>query len=78
MTVAMSLKDGRQLEGRADMAKGHPKKPMTRDDVRLKFFDCASLVMDKRSAQELLDRLERIETLKSVSELTPLLAGRLD
>jgi 2-methylcitrate dehydratase PrpD len=77
MKVAISLKDGRRLEGRADMAKGHPRKPMSRDDVRLKFLDCASLVMDRPASEKLLDRLERIESLPSVGELTPLLAGGL-
>jgi 2-methylcitrate dehydratase PrpD len=77
MTVTITLKDGRRLQGRADMAKGHPKKPMTRDDVRGKFLDCAALVMDKQAAVKLLDRLENVESVDAVSELTPLLAGTL-
>jgi 2-methylcitrate dehydratase PrpD len=77
MKVAITLKDGRRLEGRADMAKGHPKKPMSRDDVHVKFMDCASLVMDASKAEQLFQRLESIESVAAVSELRPLLAGKL-
>ncbi|MPZ50460.1 MAG: hypothetical protein GEU75_14375 [Dehalococcoidia bacterium] len=77
MKVAITLKDGRKLEGRADMAKGHPRKPMSRQDVRVKFMDCASLVMAKATAEQLFQRLENIESLGLISELRPLLAGKL-
>jgi 2-methylcitrate dehydratase PrpD len=77
MAVDITLKDGRKLSGRADKAKGHPKNPMSREDVRVKFMDCASLVMSQSLAEQLFDRLENIESLDSVAELGPLLQGDL-
>jgi len=75
MKVAITLKDGRRLAGRADMAKGHPRKPMTRDDLREKFVDCAMLVMPAVKAEAALARLWEIRQLGRVNELTPLLMG---
>lgn len=77
MTVSLLLKDGRILAGRANAAKGHPRKPMTRQDIRDKFLDCASLVFTPTKAEQLLDSLEQIESLHSLSELTPFLSGTL-
>ncbi|MGH2453701.1 MAG: MmgE/PrpD family protein [bacterium] len=75
MTVAITLRDGRRLSGRADAAKGHPRTPMSRSDLREKFMDCATLVMPEAQATLALQRLWAIRTLARVSDLVPLLVG---
>ncbi len=75
MTVAITLKDGRRLTGRADAAKGHPRKPMTRDDLRAKFMDCAVLVMPHDRAESLLAHLWDIHMIDRASDLGPMLVG---
>src|SRR5205814_921357 len=78
MTVEITLRDGRRLFGRADMAQGHPKKPMSHEDVKAKFRDCADTVLQPPQTEALLDQLEDIEGLSDISALVPLLAGPLE
>jgi len=75
MKVKITLKDGRVLSGYADKAKGHPKKPMSREDLREKFMDCAALVMPSDRAEGALGRLWAIWDVPRVNELTPMLVG---
>ncbi len=75
MTVAIILKDGRRLFGRADKAKGHPKNPMSRDDLKEKFMDCAALVMPAERAEALLAHLWDIRLIDRVADLTPMFVG---
>ncbi len=51
MKVDITLTDGRKLSGYADKARGHPRKPMSRDELREKFMDCATLVMPPAAAE---------------------------
>ncbi len=76
MKVDITLKDGRRLSGYADKAKGHPRKPMSRDDLREKFMDCAALVMPGGQAEQALARLWAIRDAVRAAELMPLLTGR--
>ena len=75
MKVKITLKDGRVLSGYADKAKGHPKKPMSREDLREKFMDCAALVMSSDRAEAALARLWAIRDVGRVGELTSMLTG---
>jgi len=75
MKVAITLKDGRTLSGRADMAKGHPRKPMSRDDLAVKFTDCALLVMPRERAETLLAHLWDVQLIDRLPDLTPMLVG---
>jgi len=75
MTVGIVLKDGRHLSGRADAAKGHPRKPMKRDDLREKFMDCAALVMPADRAAALLAHLWDIRLIDRAADLAPMLTG---
>lgn len=74
MKVAIHLRDGRVLSGKADMARGHPRKPMSREEVSEKFMECAALVMPEDRARRLLDALWAVRR-HSVSHLVPLLEG---
>ncbi len=75
MTVAITLKDGRRLFERADAAKGHPRKPMSRDDLREKFMDCAALVMPAGRAEALLAHLWDIRLIDRVADLASMFVG---
>jgi 2-methylcitrate dehydratase PrpD len=75
MKVDIKLKDGKTYSGRADMAKGHPKKPMSRDDLKEKFMDCATLVMPRERAESALETLWEIRDLERVADLMPKLTG---
>jgi 2-methylcitrate dehydratase PrpD len=75
MTVGITLKDGRRLSGRADAAKGHPKKPMSRADLTEKFMDCAALIMPQDRAEAALAHLWDIRLIDRVADLVPMLTG---
>ncbi len=75
MKVVITLKDGRTLAGRAEAAKGHPRKPMSRNDLEAKFLDCAALVMPRERAQTLLTHLWDIDLIDRVPDLAPMLVG---
>ena len=75
MTVEIRLRDGRRFGGRAERARGHPRTPMSRDDLREKFMDCATLVMAPAQAEAALARLWEIQTVDRVADLVPLLVG---
>ncbi len=74
MKVDIELKDGRKYSGGADKAKGHPKKPMSKDDMREKFMECALLVMPRDQAESVLDDLWAIRE-RRVAEIVPKLVG---
>lgn len=74
MKVAIHLRNGRVLSGRADMARGHPRKPLSRQEVSEKFLECAALVMLPERARRLLDALWNVRG-HSVADLVPLLEG---
>lgn len=75
MTVGIMLKDGRTLFGRADMAKGHPRNPMSRDDLRGKFLECAGLVMPRERASSALEHLWSVREITRAADLIPMLEG---
>lgn len=72
--VTIHLRDGRVLAGRADMARGHPRKPLSRQEVSEKFLECATLVMPVGQARRLLEALWHVQA-GSVADLVPLLEG---
>jgi 2-methylcitrate dehydratase PrpD len=76
MTVDIVLTDGRRLTGRADKARGHPRKPMSRGEIAEKFRDCAALVMAREQAEQLLAHLWEIRSIDRVPDLSPMLVGR--
>lgn len=67
--VRVKLKDGRVIEGRYDVARGHPEKPMTWAELSEKFRDCADLVLPRSKVNDAITLVGRIEQLKSLAPL---------
>jgi 2-methylcitrate dehydratase PrpD len=72
--IRVRLKDGRVIEGRYDVARGHPEKPMSWSELGEKFLDCAGLVLARGKALEAIDLVARIEQLKSLAPLFKVLS----
>ncbi|HKA34674.1 MAG TPA: MmgE/PrpD family protein [Candidatus Binatia bacterium] len=72
--VRVKLKDGRTVEGRADVARGHPEKPMSWDELADKFRDCCRLVPGIR-ADEAIGMVADLDKLKSIAPLIRALGG---
>jgi 2-methylcitrate dehydratase PrpD len=73
--VRIKLKDGRVIEGRYDVARGHPEKPMSWAELGDKFRDCASLVLSRKNTEEAIQLVGRLEQLRSIAPLIRSLAG---
>jgi 2-methylcitrate dehydratase PrpD len=73
--VRVMLKNGRSIEGRYDVARGHPEKPMSWSELGDKFRDCAELVLPKTHIDETIQLVERIDRLASLRPLLKALAA---
>jgi 2-methylcitrate dehydratase PrpD len=73
--IRIKLKDGKVIEGRADVARGHPQKPMSWAELSEKFRDCAALVVPRKSAEGVIRLVGRLPELRSLAPLLRALAG---
>jgi len=73
--LRIKTKDGKVYEKRVDIAKGNPKNPMTRQELRDKFYYCAGysarpLAKDRLDkVVELVDKLEEVDDVSQVIQL---------
>ncbi len=73
--IEIELADGRRIGGRADFGKGSPANPMRDEELAVKFRDCAAWgKLPKANAEKVVELVFRLEKLKSIRELTQLLA----
>lgn len=73
--IRIKLKDGRTIEGRADVARGHPLKPMSWEGIGEKFRDCAALVLSKKNAEEAIGLVANLPHIRSIRPLIRALSG---
>ncbi len=73
--VEVHLKDGRVLTERADRATTGALRGVTRDDVRVKFLDCAAVALNEEDAEQALAMLDSLEEVGPVGPLAELLGG---
>ena len=71
--VTVELKDGRRHSFTADLAKGHPKNPMTEAEVIEKFRGNAKLAISEQAAEALRDCVANLEKLPDVTKLAGLM-----
>jgi len=73
--IEIELADGRKVGGRADFGKGSPANPMSDDELADKFRECAAWgKLPKASAGKVIERVFSLDKVKSIRELTRLLA----
>lgn len=73
--IDIELSDGRRISGRADFGKGSPANPMSDGELADKFRECAAWGrLPKAKAEKVIELVFDLEKLKSVRELTRLLA----
>jgi 2-methylcitrate dehydratase PrpD len=75
VNVRLHLRDGGVLERQVDISKGNPEVAMTPAELNVKFEDCARLSLDPAALKAASQRLQTIENLAAVSELTLPLGG---
>ena len=67
--IRIKLKDGRMIEDRYDVARGHPEKPMSWTELGEKFYDCAGLVLARKSAEDVMEFVARLEQQRRLAPL---------
>jgi 2-methylcitrate dehydratase PrpD len=67
--VQVTLRNGRAIALKLEVAKGTPQKPLSEVELAHKFLQCALGSMDERSAEFLLNRLWSLDAVSDVSEL---------
>ena len=67
--VEVRLKDGRSFSREAFTSRGQPDRPMSREDMAVKFTDCAAGTLSSRRAKSALETIYRVEELAKVDEL---------
>jgi 2-methylcitrate dehydratase PrpD len=71
--VEIALADGTELSDRVEAVRGTVRNPMTRAEVVDKARDLIAPVVGPSTAQKLIDALFRIESVKDMRQLRPLL-----
>jgi 2-methylcitrate dehydratase PrpD len=71
--VAVHLRDGQVLVQRASRSRTGALRGVTMPDILAKFEDCASLVLETETVQELAAQLSSLEDVPDVSQLAGLL-----
>jgi 2-methylcitrate dehydratase PrpD len=73
--VEVTLNDGTNLSQRVDAVRGTTENPMAREDVASKARDLMSPILGKGACAKLITEVLRLESLKNIRELRPLLAA---
>jgi 2-methylcitrate dehydratase PrpD len=73
--IRIQLKDGGTIEGRADVARGHPQNPMSWSELSEKFHDCAALVLPREKADAVVRFVNRLPEQPSLAPLLRALAA---
>jgi 2-methylcitrate dehydratase PrpD len=72
-SLEIRLRNGRVIRGTADVFRGHPARPMSREEIEAKFSECAALCLPKAKARAAAEAVWRLERLPRVRELVRLL-----
>jgi len=73
--IRIQLRNGQVIEGRYDVARGHPAKPLSWSELGDKFRDCADLVMPRKKSETAIQMVAQIEELRSIAPLLRALSG---
>jgi 2-methylcitrate dehydratase len=73
--VTVRAKNGQVYCREAQHAKGGPEFPMTEDELKAKFTECARQVLDDSATEQALETIRHLETLEDVRPLCRLLMG---
>lgn len=76
--MEVRLRDGSSFPVEADTYPGGPERPLTPEELRGKFRECAGLVLSAARVEEVLELVEGIDRLSRVSDLAGALAEARD
>ena len=67
--VAITLKDGRRLNGANEYPKGDPENPLSERELIAKFKDLTEGALSAGRADAMIDRVMDLESLSNVNAL---------
>ena len=73
--VTIRLKNGQTYTREAQHSKGSPEFPMSEDELRGKFTECAREVLSESDSRRVLENIESLEKLSSIGPLCEMLRG---
>ncbi|MFN3973869.1 MAG: MmgE/PrpD family protein [Dehalococcoidia bacterium] len=71
--VEVHLADGQVLSRMAEVSRGTPQRPLSREELLEKFHDCARGVLPPHRVEEVAQAVERLEALPAIKSLGILL-----
>ena len=71
--VTLRLSDGRRLVREPQGPQGHPNRPLSQDQLREKFRDCARVVLPADRADGLARTIAGLDRLPDIGQLAPFL-----
>jgi 2-methylcitrate dehydratase PrpD len=74
--LTVKLTDGSSYTEKVYHPKGTSQNPITKEEIRAKFRNLARIVLANRKVEQIIETVDRLETLKSVRVLSPLLTRR--
>jgi 2-methylcitrate dehydratase len=74
--VTVKLSSGKVVSKQVDYHKGHPKNPMSDQDVEEKFLRLTRKILDKNHARRILDAAWNLEKAKDVSKVVSIMTLR--
>ena len=73
--VTILEKDGRTLSDRVEFPRGSPQVPLSSEELRMKFTECACRALNKEAAAQVIKLLDHLEDLDHLDPLFELLIG---
>jgi 2-methylcitrate dehydratase PrpD len=67
------LKDGTVLNGRCDLAKGNPEKPLSDEELSAKFLENVSGIIEPRHSQKILKALFAFEKVDDINTIVDMI-----
>jgi 2-methylcitrate dehydratase PrpD len=73
--IEIRLRDGRVLARSERYATGHPRKPMSAEQLEEKFLDCARLALDDEQARRAAELIRKLPSLPAIGPVHDALSG---
>ena len=74
-SLALTLRDGRQLRHRVEVARGQPELPLSPEELDAKFLYCSRYILPPDHIEEAITRLRELENIENTTGLFSVLGG---
>ena len=74
-SLALTLRDGRQLRHRVEVARGQPELPLSPEELDAKFLYCSRYILPPDHIEEAITRLRDLENIENTTGLFSVLGG---